>query len=417
MTREEFLQLRAVKRGREKSVRRFSAGLGLWIIIACVLFSFTKIVVPQTFNITKSLPSIASAQSSPAWSFLEISDLHAGSALNLQFSNTVNTIIANKDNWNVKLVISAGDIYEQNTNLFPWTTDTSTTMCGKSLTNQLWRLKAAGISVMAVPGNHDSDNTNQVSIMYWNNVFGTNFYASDPYWFTNRIVNDTRTSALKFNVGSCKMLFIGLRWIDNYNPADAAHLPSFANTNETIAAYAGDVAWASNLARQFPDHHVVPVMHYFMDTNGQPNYKDLTASPDTPVSGPNANGQYVCEGPGLSAWNALKSAPNLMAVLSGHVRQISQVTSFLKCDDGHVIPSVKFNTQAGLVGGETSVQANNGAVFQVFTVYPALNKVTVRNYGHVYMPAWGTYTNRFLKNGELSAPTHNLSNDWSFSFK
>ncbi len=411
MTR--FLQ-RATK--REKHGGGLYTGFGLWGIMVSLLLLLAANAPAQTLNLTKSLPSLSSSQSSPAWSFVEISDLHAGSALNSQFSNTVNTILANKDNWNVKLLISAGDMYEQNTNVYSWTTDPPFGLCGRSLTNQLWRLKAAGISVMAVPGNHDSDNTNEVNIIYWNDVFGTNFYASDPYWFSSRVANDTRTFALKFNVGNCKMLFIGLRWIDNYNPAEAVNLPSFANTNETIAAYAGDVAWASNLARQFPDHHVIPVMHYFMDTNGQPNYKDLTSSPDTPTSGPSANGQYVCEGPGLSLWNALKSAPNLMAVLSGHVRQISQVTSFLTCDDGHVIPSVKFNTQGGLVGNEPLVQANNGAVFQLFTVYPALKKVSVRNYGYVYVISQGAYTNRFLKNGELSIPTHNLSNDWSFSF-
>ncbi|MEJ0091317.1 MAG: metallophosphoesterase [Limisphaerales bacterium] len=397
----------------------FYTGFGFWVVIASLPLLFATNASAQTFNLTKSLPSLSSSQSSPAWSFVEISDLHAGSELNPQFSNTVSTIIANKDLWNVKLVISAGDLYEQYTNVgaYPWNNDTKFLMSGQSMTNQLWRFKTAGISVMAVPGNHDSDNTNEVNIIYWNDVFGTNFYASDPYWFSNRVANDTRTFALKFNVGDCKMLFIGLRWIDNYNPAEAVNLPSFANTNETIAAYAGDVAWASNLARQFPDYHVIPVMHYFMDTNGQPNYKDLTSSPDTPTSGPSANGQYVCEGPGLSLWNALKSAPNLMAVLSGHVRQISQVTSFLTCDDGHVIPSVKFNTQGGLVGNEPLVQANNGAVFQLFTVYPALKKVSVRNYGYIYVISQAAYTNRFLKNGELSAPTHNLSNDWSFTFK
>ncbi len=420
----------------------------VWLAVALLCVLFVRIALAD-FNIPlpSLLKSLNGSQNSPAFSVIEISDLHAASACRWDITNTVNTIIANKALWNVKMVISAGDLFDQislsptnagstwwQSNNYPYS------VSGESLTNWLWQLKAAGIPVMAVQGNHDSDDTlthAQPQAVYWTNVFGTAFYAGDPYYFTNYGASwDTRAFAMKFRVGNCNMLFIGLPWFNNntnLNPADAGTAPgqsdswphNFVSTNETIAAYSGVVAWASNLALAYPGYNVIPVCHYFIGTNGLPGYKDLVYSPDVPDNGPTnwsplASGQYVCEGPGLSLWNAMKGLPNLCAFMSGHVRQISQVVSFLQCDDGHTVAAIKFNTQGGLngslVNGTGAVPANAG-VFTVYTFYPASGTVSVRNYGHLYLEtnfvSHGT-VDRFLLNGEVSQRVNNLSNQWTF---
>ena len=55
------------------------------------------------------------------WSFIQIGDLHAGSLLSAPgVSNTVAAILASNSAWNVKCVVTPGDIYEQTTNYFLW---------------------------------------------------------------------------------------------------------------------------------------------------------------------------------------------------------------------------------------------------------------------------------------------------------
>jgi len=350
-----------------------------------------------------------SANKNRPWSFIQIGDLHAGSVLSgPSWTNTLNTILASNKAWNLKLVVSPGDCYEDLTNDFGWT-NKNYTMGGEAMTNGMWRIKAAGISWMNVPGNHDSDYSandpvNTSDIIHWNDVFGTNFYKSDPYWYSNRVAGDTRDMAFKFTNGVTKMLFIGLRWIDS-DTSDPHH-PHFSTTNEVFTAFSTNCAWASNLARAFPDHLVVPVMHYFMDTNGNPNTKNIPGDPNS-WDDPNhpVHGQYINEGPGIVCWNALKSAPNLMMILSGHLTQRQMIRSSLQCDDGHMVDSIMFNTQNPPTQGTNTIV--NGGCFVLYTVYPAQNYVR----GRVFEADWG----RFLTNGEFA--NHGFVNDWTFHFK
>jgi hypothetical protein len=339
------------------------------------------------------------------WSFIQIGDLHAGSGLSgPSWTNTLNTILASNQLWNLKLVISPGDCYEQDTNLAKWT-DASPffPIGGNTETNGMWRIKKAGISWMNVPGNHDSDvdeaDPTLPHMIHWNNVFGTNFYATDPHWFSNRVAGDTRDLAFRFTNGTAKVMFVGLRWLDNHvNPPDI----KFATTNEVFTAYSTNCAWASNLARAYPDYLIVPVMHYFMDTNGTPNTKDIPSDPND-QNGPHVS--YVNEGPGVVCWDALKSAPNLMMILSGHVRARPMVRSSLRCDDGHMVDSILFNTQTAPTIGTNTIA--NGGCFVLYTVYPAQHYVR----GRVFEADWG----RFLTNGEFSSL--GFVNDWTFPFK
>jgi hypothetical protein len=320
------------------------------------------------------------------WSFIQIGDLHAGAYLGgVAWTNTLNSILASNQAWGLKLVVSPGDCYEADTNYASWS-EIGAQIGGQTMTNGMWRIKAAGISWMNVPGNHDADYDpvdpiGKTNIIFWNDVFGTNFYASDPYWFSNRVAGDTRDLAFKLTNGTTKVLFVGLSWGEH---------AYFATTDEVFTAYSTNCAWASNLARAYPDHLVVPVMHYFVDTNGMPSTQD-------------AGRTY--EGPGIVSWNALKSATNLMMVLSGHVRERPMTKSSLQCDDGHMIESIKFNTQTGPAEGATNV--NNGSCFVLYTVYPSEHYVR----GRVFEADWG----RFMTNGEFT--TSGFVNDWTFPFK
>jgi hypothetical protein len=334
------------------------------------------------------------------WSFIQIGDLHAGLVLyGPSWTNTVNTILTSNNAWNLKIIVSPGDLYEQRTNVFPFTAEAPGRVCGMSLTGSIWKIKSAGISFMAVPGNHDSDDdiidpAGQTNIIHWNSVFGTNFYEHDPYWFSNRVPGDTRDVAFKITNGTSKMLFIGLRWLDRPGTD-----PVFQNTQQVFTAYATNCAWASNLAAQYPDHHVIVAMHYFMDTNGTPSTKDLPQDPDDPNL-PRIS--YINEGPGIVAWDALKSAPNLLMILSGHVRAHLMVRSHLTANDGHGVESIKYNTQSVQDTMRTNL---NGGTFVLYTVYPSA--------GYIWGRIYNSDLHRFLTNGEFN--DLGFINDWKFS--
>jgi Calcineurin-like phosphoesterase len=340
-------------------------------------------------------PSPPGSATNAPWSFIQIGDLHAGSVLRLSsWSNTVNAVLQNKTAWNLKLIVTPGDVYESATNgmLEPII----------YLTNDFWHLKANRISILAVPGNHDSDDDYHVgasNLLHWNDVFGTNFYANDPYFYTNRFPGDTRECAWKITNGTTKVLFIGLRWIDA-----KTSIPTFDNTQQVFTAYQPSCDWASNLAARLPDHLVIPMMHYFMDTNGTPSTKDLTGDPDDQNM---PHQSYINEGPGIVAWNTLKSLPNLMMVLSGHVRADPMVRSVLTASDGHPVESLKFNTQTVHISSPATGTNFNGGTFVLFTVSPATHTIRAQVYNSDY--------GRFLTNGEFSA--EGFTNDWTFPFK
>src|SRR6185369_12051024 len=108
------------------------------------------------------------------WSFVQIGDLHAGTVLvQSSWSNTVNAILSSNKVWNLKLLVSPGDCYEQETNAFNFQTNASGHVSLVPLTNDLWKLKAAGISCFVVPGNHDGDSDTALGathIIHWNDV-------------------------------------------------------------------------------------------------------------------------------------------------------------------------------------------------------------------------------------------------------
>jgi len=332
----------------------------------------------------------------PPWSFIQIGDLHSGAVLSLpSWSNTVSTVLSNKAAWNLKLIVTPGDVYESATNENQF-------FVTVIMTNDFWRLKKNGISVLAVPGNHDSDDDfhyGATNLIHWNDLFGTNFYAKDPYFYTNRFAGDTRDCAWKITNGTTKVLFIGLRWIDAQTT-----FTTYDNTQQVFAAYQPSCDWASNLAARLPDHLVVPMMHYFMDTNGTPSTKDL------PTDSDDQNGlhqSYINEGPGVVAWSTLKSLPNLMMFLSGHVRKSPMVRSTLTADGGYPVESVKYNTQTLLISDPVQGTNMNGGTFVLYTVSPVDHTIRARVYNSDY--------GRFLTNGEFS--NFGFVNDWTFPFK
>lgn len=375
------------------NVMRRIVRAGLCVLIACLIV----IISPTGCSLGgKNSGHQTGGNKDQPWSFIQIGDLHSGSVLSPpSWSNTVNAVLNNKTAWNLKLIISPGDLYESVTNNanFPITV---------LMTNDFWRLKTNGISILAVPGNHDSDDDfhyGASNICHWNDLFGTNFYAHDPYFYTNRFAGDTRECAWKITNGTTKILFIGLRWIDA-----KTSFSTYDNTQQVFAAYQPSCNWASNLAASLPDHLVIPAMHYFMDTNGMPSTKDLPTDTDDQNG---INQSYINEGPGIVAWSTLKSLPNLMMVLSGHVRAHPMVKSTLIADDGYPVESIKFNTQTVHISSPVTGTNINGGTFVLYTVSPANH--TVR--GRIYNSDYG----RFLTNGEFSAL--GFINDWTFPFK
>ena len=375
---------------------RFLAKLFCWLVwpvVAAVLAFLIWAIVLSAKGQSVFDRLLPAKQAQPAcWSFIEISDLHAGSYLaGNEFTNTVNSIISNAASWNLKFLVSAVDLYEQ-TEPTNWYTPQfqQLTMVGDWMTNQLWRLRHAGISVMCVPGNHDSDYTNSVgigtNIVYWNNVFGTAWQAGDADFYSNEFTGDTRNCAYKVVVGTSKFLFIGMRWIDNYNTNDVQNgglMQGFANTNEMVAAYQPEVNWFSNVAAANPDCYVVAVTHFFTDQNGQPTWWQI------------GGGSYTNEGPGFLLWNAVATLPNSLMVLCGHVTPTPLTVTPLTANDGHKVTAIKFNTQSSPTDANTSLRMANGEAFCLYTVYPASHVVWCR----IYDSTLG----RFLNPGEWAS--------------
>ncbi len=369
-----------------------------FIIVILLLLGLVAEAQPLTFPLPKQVQD-------DAWSFVVQADLHAGVALSTYYTNSIQTMISNKANWKLKLYLSPGDTFEQSHTIAngAWTNDIG--RCnGQLMTNQMWQLKANGIYPLPGQGNHDSDNTNLsdgVNITYWNDVFGTNFVDNgNPYFYTNRFENDTRQSAFKVTVGTSKFLFIFLPWIDSTNLSYAGY-PSFATTNEMLAAYAPTLTWASNLCVANPDCYIIPVMHYFLDIAGNPNTKDYPEDSDDPLGSPHHS--YVNEGPGVAAWDTFKGFSKLLSFYCGHVRFNPYVQNTLTATDGHPVNAVKFNSQSFVNTGQ-SLGLFSGGTFCLYTVYPALKLVRCR--------IWSSELNRFITDNDF--PLMNFRSDYSF---
>jgi hypothetical protein len=108
--------------------------------------------------------------------------------------------------------------------------------------------------------------------------------------------------------------------------------------------------------------------------------------------------------PGIALWNQLKTLPNPILVLCGHVKKYHMTTSTLAANDGHTVQSVKLNTHWGGSVNIAGTNLYNGGTFVLYTVQPALHRVVAKVYA--------TELGRFLVEGE--GADRNYAPEFSF---
>lgn len=324
----------------------------------------------------------------PPFSIIQIGDIHAGTGnsssgvVSNNFDNAITTILNSNAAWNVKMIISPGDCYEQRAD------GPLATLASTNLPPMLKRLQTNGISVFVCPGNHDSD-ADGLAVNFWTNLFPKTWFTNDSaFWFT-RTTDDTRDMAFAMTNSGMKILVLGYRFP---GPQEG-----WSSQADVISAYATYNSWVSSNATFYSGHHIIAVAHFLVDEDGT-----LSLSDDA--------GGYPHIGPGIYAWtNCLSVLPNPLMALCGHTRTTPTTVTFKTATDGHQVPVVKFNTQAARFYG----YATNGAAFKLYTFYPSERRMEARTYS--------ADLGAFLTNGQFKAATvtpfsgtdiHNFTHYW-----
>ncbi len=303
------------------------------------------------------LPATAPAQTKifalkmyPVSDWVQIGDIHSGGtggahALMREFTNAISSILesnraADGSKWYVTDLISPGDCYvgESNTLTAGW-------VGIADMTNWLGIAKAAGVNVITSPGNHDSDQPGYVNI--WSNHFPMSFFSnSNPAYVTSWTNGDTRAMVFARTNSGTKFLFITWPW---FGPEDG--YGTGGSTQDVITAYSPATNWARGIMRQYPNHKIINVMHYFLNREGSPDFFDREDHQG-----------YNNIGPGLAAWWMLQYEPNSVLVMCGHQRFSAQTVAQLTCSDGHIMGAYKLNTQTFVSGTGGQIPDNAGTI-------------------------------------------------------
>lgn len=313
----------------------------------------------------------------PPFSIIELTDIHAGFSQGVSstesssnsMQNAINAIIANKSAWNVKLVISAGDIYQGNTNDSTFIGMTATGSPGgipdnyAAVSNYFYQLSASGISFFAVPGNHDCDEAG--SQLWWTNMFTAGYVSNQSYFYAFQTNTDTHCVIYRGTVSGFNFAISGYPWAGN-NPTGQTSVAA------VDVAYSPQTAWLVSQMQAMPNYHWIIVAHFFIDGFGQ-----LDTSDDSIL--------YPYVGPGVTAWNdGLNNQPNLMCCMSGHARLYNPTsTSQFIANDGHVVPFFRIDTQNASRARNISTPwtgCTNDGCFNLYTIDPNQMTLACRTY-------------------------------------
>lgn len=257
-------------------------------------------------------------------------DLHISTGSNFvgDFTNAVTWMLTNTL-YNIKAVVLAGDLVNAGG-------DTNAYMI---VTNQLDRLRAAGICVVPCPGNHEmgaSTNSVAADIAAWNSFFGTNWYAGDPFfvgqWNTNDSNDTVHGSAYAITNNGTRILFVTTPVCISNAPEDnPTGYYLYSGSWDTSMSWSNSATYIASLAASHPAHQVVVLTHDFINTLGNFNTTNYL-------------GLWIGDGPAV-LWKHLSSLPNLSAVWSGHARHTAY-HRLLPANDNHLVHCSYFNMQA-----------------------------------------------------------------------
>jgi hypothetical protein len=326
------------------------------------------------FILSLLLCLFAEATRADDFSFVHIGDFHAGSAIwRTNFQTMIQWVLAhtNDGTLNIRGLISTGDLYEQNTNVyqpgsFGYSPDRLTYI---DLTNGLNQLVTNGIKVWPCSGNHDCDTdglqdwcTIFNDPLAWNNLFPVSWFSNQGGVIGTRVAGDSRNIAITYTNGPVKLLFLtysshftnSINFFPQISPADAV-------LDQTM--------WMTNLAAQYPDHNVIVAAHYFLAFSVGASY--TPPKPDPYFSYDDGTG-YQRIGPGPAPLDqGFRDLPNLLFCLGGHTRSLYKGHISVQANDGHFFDVQCFNTQT---------DPRNGVWVGILTFRPGLGIVQMSTY-------------------------------------
>lgn len=195
-------------------------------------------------------------------------------------------IIANKTTLNIKAVIGVGDVIDS-VALYNFT---------DALTG--WNaMRAVGLPILPLIGNHDYDNIRNRIATAWNVAFGPTYFSEDSN-YGDCYNSSTENYYIFVTVGAVDYLIIGLE----FWPRDAV------------------LTWAGGIVNANPTKKVIVVTHAYMESTGA--YRTETVN-----WGGGMEGNY-----GQAIWDEfVKLYANIFLVLNGHV---DALPSPLRTDNG-----------------------------------------------------------------------------------
>lgn len=360
------------------------------------MFGATNFMVRKiltTFCFLLTLPMWANT-----WSIAQFGDVHAsfgsGTASNdwQMFLNFVTTH-TNDGVFNIKGVLSAGDLYEQNTN--PLNQPVNLLCSATNLFYGLTNLVNAGVWVFLCNGNHDADDTN-----FFNRSQGSSFCAPNADWnswlppgffsqqtsiggvgyFGTKIAGDSRCLAMSYTNSGISILMVSCPWAtNNFSPTDINF------------AYSNNLAWVTNMFGTNAGMTGIFVTHFLLNYQGNLAYWDTGLPLYTNIGA----GQAILV-------DGLLNVSNIIMCLSGHTRTCLKTHSQLRNIGGNICDLSEFDTQSF---------TNYTQIFNLITFDSTLRKVFVRTYNIAY--------GRFMTNGEQSyiigTAFGNFIHNWEFS--
>jgi hypothetical protein len=239
-------------------------------------------------------------------------------------------IVAHRAQLNIQMVLGEGDIVN----------DFSSPAQRASADEAFRILDSAGLPYMLAIGNHDYDDANPKAgrpVNGFNRLFGPARYAGKPYYRGNLDGSNENFYGV-VNIGGTEFLFLILEFVPR---------PS-------------SMAWAESILRANPDKEVIVVTHSFIYVDD--TRVDICDTRDMPRS--NETGEDM--------WAQLRTFPNVIMVVSGHLTNGQAARRADLGDQGNLVNQVFANFQTFPHGGD--------GWLRIMTFHPAANSITVQTY-------------------------------------
>lgn len=239
-------------------------------------------------------------------------------------------IVANRTQMNIQMVLGEGDIVN----------DFSSPAQQQNADDAFEILDNAGVPYMLAIGNHDYDHADPKAgrpVSGFNRFFGPARYAGKPYYRGNLDGSNENFYGV-VNIGGQDFLFVILEFVPR---------PS-------------SMEWAKSILQANPDKEVIVVTHSF-------TYVD-----NTRVDICDTHDMARSNETGDDMWTQLRTFPNVIMVVSGHLTGGQAARRVDLGDQGNLVNQVFTNFQTFPHGGD--------GWLRIMTFHPAANSITVQTY-------------------------------------